>query len=126
LLIQASYMDVATDLKRDIRIFAAANAGAFFLLVLISFLKPQAVRHLFVPGLLLCAATLVCVYGYVFEQNWLLTLINGSYLGFAYATYLGVVFLLLCDVVLNRGRITTRLANGLVHGVGGTLSLIPC
>ena len=27
--IQASYMEVATDLKRDIRIFTATNAGMF-------------------------------------------------------------------------------------------------
>lgn len=124
--IQASYMDVATKLKRDIRIFTATNAGAFILLVLVSFLKPQAVRHLFVPGLLLCAATLVCAYGYVFEQNWLLTVINGSYLGFAYAFYLGLVFLFFCDIALNHGRVTTRLVNGMVHGLGGVFSLTPC
>jgi hypothetical protein len=124
--IQASYMEVATDLKRDIRIFTATNAGVFILLVLISFLKPQAVRHLFVPGLLLLVATLLCAYGYVFEQNWLLTVINGSYLGSAYAVYLGAVFLFLCDIALNRGRVTTQLANGVVHSLGGVSSLLPC
>jgi hypothetical protein len=124
--IQASYMEVATDLKRDIRIFAATNAAMFLLLVLLSFLKPQAVRHLFAPGMLLGVATLLCAYLYVFEQNWLLTIIDGSYLGFAYAAYLVVVFLFLCDIALNRGRVTTRLVNGLVDAVGGTLSLVPC
>lgn len=125
--IQGRYMDVVTDLKRDIRIFTATNAGVFILLLLVSLLKPQAVRHLFVPSILLCVATLVCAYGYVFEQNWLLTLINGSYLGFAYAAYLGVVFLFLCDIALNRGRVTTRLANGAIDLVGGTVaSLTPC
>lgn len=124
--IQASYMEVATDLKRDIRIFTATNAGAFILLLLISFLKPQAVRHLLVPGLLLVVATLLCTYGYVFEQNWLLTVINGSYLGLAYAVYLGVAFLFLCDIAINRGRVTTRLANGVVGSLGGISSLLPC
>lgn len=124
--IQASYMEVATDLKRDIRIFTAINAGMFLLLVLVSFLKPAAVRHLFAPGLLLCAATLLCAYLYAFEQNWLLTIIHGSYLGFGYAVYLGVVFLFLCDIALNRGRVTTRLVNGLVEGLGGVVSLVPC
>ena len=124
--IQASYMTVATDLKRDIRIFTATNAGVFLLLVLVSFLKPSAVRHLFVPGLLLCVSTLLCAYGYVFEQNWLLTVIYGSYLGVAYSLYLVIVFLFLCDIALNRGRVTTRLVNGMVHGLGGIPSLIPC
>jgi hypothetical protein len=62
----------------------------------------------------------------VFEQYWLLTIIDGSYLGLAYAAYLVVVFLFLCDIALNRGRVTTRLVNGLVDAVGGTLSLVPC
>ena len=125
--IQASYMDVASDLKRDIRIFSATNAAAFILLLLSSLLKPQAVRHLFVPGLLLVVATLVCAYGYVFEQNWLLTVIYGSYLGYAYAAYLCVVFLFLCDIALNRGRVTTRLVNGLLDAFGGAISaLTPC
>jgi len=125
--IQSSYMDVATQLKRDIRIFTATNAGAFILLLLVSFLKPQAVRHLFVPGLLLVVATVVCTYGYIFEQNWLLTVIYGSYLGYAYAAYLGAVFLFLCDIVLNRGRVTTRLANGVLDTFGGAVaSLTPC
>jgi hypothetical protein len=124
--IQSSYMKVATDLKRDLRIFAATNCAMFLLLVLVSFLKPQAVRHLFVPGLLLCAATLFCAYLYVFEQNWLLTIIEGSYLGFAFAAYLGVAFLFLCDIVLNRCRVTTWLVNGLAELVGGVAALVPC
>lgn len=124
--IQGSYMKVATELKRDIRIFTGTNAVMFLLLVLLSFLKPQAVRHLFAPGLLLGVSTLLCAYLYVFEQNWLLTIINGSYLGFAYAAYLGVVFLFLCDIALNFGRVTTRLVNGLGDAVGGAFSLVPC
>jgi len=125
--IQASYMDVVTELKRDIRIFSATSAGVFVLLLLVSLLKPQAVRHLFVPGLLLVVATLVCAYGYIFEQNWLLTVIYGSYVGYAYAAYLGVVFLLLCEIVLNRGRVTTRLVNGVLDALGSTISsLSPC
>jgi hypothetical protein len=124
--IQASYMEVATKLKGDIRIFTATNAGAFLLLVLLSFLKPQAIRHLFAPGLLLTVATIFCAYLYVFEQNWLLTIIHGDYLGLGYAAYLGVVFLFLCDIALNFGRVTTRLVNGLVGGIGGSFSLTPC
>jgi len=124
--IQGNYMEVVTELKRDIRIFTATNAGMFLLMVLVSFLKPGAVRHLFAPALLLCAATLFSAYLYVFEQNWLLTIVQGSYVGFAYAAYLGLVFLFLCDIALNRGRVTTRLVNGVVHSFGGMSSLVPC
>jgi len=124
--IQASYMDVAAKLKGDIRIFTATNAGVFLLMLLLSFLKPQAVRHLFLPGLLLTVATIFCAWMYVFEQNWLLTIIHGDYLGLAYAAYLGLSFLFLCDIGLNHGRVTTTLLNGLADVVGSSFSLVPC
>jgi len=120
--IHSSYMDVATELKRDIRIFTASNAVVFLLLLLVSFLKPQAITHLFLPGILLAISTLVCSYFYIFEQNWLLTIIHSSYLGFAYLVWLGVVFLFLCDIVFNRGRVTTEILNA----VGSALSVVPC
>ena len=124
--VHSTYMDVATELKRDIRIFAASNAAIFILLLLVSFLKPQAITHLFLPGVLLAVSTLVCSYFYVFEQNWLLTIIHSSYLGFAYLAWLGVVFLFLCDIVFNRGRITTEIVNSFLHAIGSAFSLVPC
>jgi hypothetical protein len=71
-------------------------------------------------------ATLICAYFYVFEQNWLLTIIYGDYLGFAYLAYLGVVFLFLCDIVLNRGRVTTQFANAILDAAGSAVTLSPC
>src|SRR5688572_25695705 len=59
-LIQSGYLAVVADLTRDIRIFAASNAIAFLLLVLVSFLKPDAVRELLVPAVLLTISTLTC------------------------------------------------------------------
>ena len=124
--IHATYMDVATELKRDIRIFTASNALVFILLLLVSFLKPQAITHLFLPGVLLVVSTLICSYFYIFEQNWLLTIIQNSYLGFAYLAWLGAVFLFLCDIVFNRGRITTEILNSLLNAIGSALSVVPC
>ena len=124
--IHSTYMDVATELKRDIRIFTASNAAVFILLLLVSFLKPQAITHLFVPGVLLAVSTLICSYFYVFEQNWLLTIIQSSYLGFAYLAWLGVVFLFLCDIVFNRARITTEILNAIFNAIGSAISVGPC
>lgn len=124
--IHSTYMDVATELKRDIRIFTASNATVFILLLLVSFLKPQAMTHLFLPAVLLAVSTLICSYFYIFEQNWLLTIIHSSYLGFAYLTWLGIVFLFLCDIVFNRGRITTEVLNALFNVIGSAFSVVPC
>ena len=125
-VIQSSYMEVATELKRDIRIFTASNTAVFIFLLLVSFLKPQAITHLFLPGVLLAISTLICSYFYIFEQNWLLTIIHSNYLGFAYLTWLGVVFLILCDIVFNRARITTQIINTIGSAVGSAFSVVPC
>lgn len=124
--IHSTYMDVATELKRDIRIFTASNATVFVLLLLVSFLKPRAITHLFLPGALLAVSTLICSYFYIFEQNWLLTIIHSNYLGFAYLAWLGIVFLFLCDIVFNRGRITTEILNAIFNAVGSAFSVVPC
>ena len=124
--VQYKYATVAHELKRDIRIFTASNAAAFLLLLLISFIKPAAMLHLFLPGVLLAISTLVCSYFYVFEQNWLLTVIHSEYLGFAYLGWLGFVFLLFCDIALNRARVTSFILNAFFSAIGSALSVIPC
>lgn len=124
--VQYKYLEVETELKRDIRIFTASNAAAFLLLLLLSFVNPKATAHLFLPGLLLAVSTLVCSYFYLFQQNWLLTIIHGDYLGFAYLGWLTVVFGLLCDIALNHGRITTEIINAFLNAIGSALSVVPC
>jgi hypothetical protein len=124
--VQSTYMEVVAKLKRDVRIFTGTNAGVFLLLLLVSFLKPKAISHLFLPGVLLLVSTVFCSYFYIFEQNWLLTIIYSDYLGFTYLVYLAVVFVFLCDIVFNRARITTEIVNAILSAIGSAASLVPC
>jgi hypothetical protein len=124
--IQQKYLGLVAELKREIRIFTATNAVSFLLLLLIAFAKPQATKHLLFPGVLLLASTLFCAWLYLFSQNWLLTIIHGDYTGFAYSAYLGLVFLFFCDIGLNRGRVTTQIANGVGSMAGSAFQLTPC
>ena len=123
---KTKYMEVASELKMDVRIFTGSNLLVFLLLLSVSFLKPKAISHLFVPGTLLAAATLVCSYFYLFQQNWLLTIIYNDYLGFAYLGYVFIVFLFLCDIVFNRARVTTEIINGILNAIGSAASVAPC
>lgn len=124
--IQSSYMEVVEKLKREIRIFTGANGAVFLLLLICSFIKPKAMTHLFLPAVLISTSTVICSYFYIFEQNWLLTIIYSDYLGLTYLIYLGVVFAFLCDIVLNRGRVTTQLLNVILQIVGSAASVMPC
>lgn len=123
---RAKYMEVATKLKTDLRIFTGSNASIFLLLLLVSFLKPKAVAHLFLPGVLLVISTLICSYCYIFEQNWLFTIIYNDYLGYSYLAYIGVLFLFLCDIVFNGARVTTEIINAIFQAIGSALTLSPC
>lgn len=123
---QAKYVEIVQKLTQDVRIFLGANSVVFLLLLLVSFLKPQAIRHLFLPGVLMFVSTLVCSYFYLFEQNWFYTIIYNDYTGFAYVGYLLVVFAFLCDIVFNRARVTTEILNGLLQAIGQVGNLAPC
>lgn len=124
--IHATYAEVVTNLKRDIRIFSGSSAAMFLLLVAAAFLKPRASMQLFLPGLLLALATVTCAWFYVFRQDWLMTIINNDHVGLAYVAYLAVVFGLLCDVILNRARVSTRIVNTGFNAIGSAATALPC
>ncbi|MES2818116.1 MAG: hypothetical protein V4812_03925 [Pseudomonadota bacterium] len=125
-LIQGTYGEAVEQLLGDLRSFTGTNAAVFLFLLLLSRLKPRAIAQLSVPAVLLLAATLVSTYFYLFQQNWFFTLLHNDYLGYGYTAYLGVVFLLLCDVSFNRARVTTRLINALLDALGSATSVVPC
>ncbi len=123
---KTKYMEVSNKLKKDLRIFTGSNTIVFMLLVLISFFKPKAITHLFLPAVLLVISTAFCSYFYIFEQNWFFTIIYNTYLGWCYLIYLGVVFAFLCDIVFNKARVTTQLLNRVLNILGAAASVVPC
>ena len=124
--LKTKYMETVQKLKIDFRIFSGSNALIFLLLFLISLLKPRAIMHLFIPGVLLLISTGICSYFYLFEQNWFYTIIYDTYLGWGYLAWLGIVFGFLCDVIFNKGQITTEILNAVFDIIGSALTADPC
>ena len=124
--IKTQYMETVKKLKMDLRIFSGSNTLIFILLLLISLLKPRAIMHLFIPGVLLLISTIICSYFYLFEQNWFFTILYDTYLGWGYLIYLGVVFGFLCDVMFNKGQVTTEILNIIFEAIGSALTAGPC
>lgn len=120
------YMEIVHKLTLDVRIFLSANAIVFIFLFAASFMQPRAIKQLFLPGGLMLISTSICSYFYVFEQNWLYTIIYNDYTGFAYVGYLALVFAILCDIVFNRARVTTEVINACLQAIGHAGSLAPC
>lgn len=121
-LIRTAYLDTADKLLRELRIFSAANALAFALLGLAALRRHGADAVALVPAAAtLLAATLVSSAVYLWGQNWLHTIVFGSYVGWGQLAYIAVVYAGLCDLLFNRARISRHLCHGL-----GSITVSPC
>jgi len=125
-IVKGKYIKIIENLKFDLRIFLGSNFSMFLILLIISFLKPKAIQHLFLPGILLLVSTLISSCIYIFGQDWFYTILYNDYMGFAYLAYIVVIFGLLIDISLNHGRITTEILNGILDAVGSALSVVTC
>lgn len=125
-IVKGKYVEIVKSLKTDIRIFTLSNALMFLVLFLISALKPQAIKQLYVPATLLFSSTLIATSFYVFGQDWFYTIIYNDYMGLAYLVYLGIIFGFLLDIVLNKCRVTSYILNVIGHAISGIGSVSPC
>lgn len=125
-LIRTKYMETAEKLTREFKIFTGTNAFVFALLVFATLVKRRAGLHLVPPAIVLLIAAILSAYLYLFNQNWLHTIVFSDYVGFAYVAYLSVAFFFLCDILFNRARVTTELLNRLLDALGSAVSVVPC
>lgn len=125
-LIRSNYLDTATQVLREFRIFTGTNALVFGLLLVALVLQRKAGLHLLPAAALLLAAGLGTAYLYLFHQNWLHTLVFNDFVGWGYLAYLGVAFAFLSDVVFNRAHITAQLLTLLLEALGSAIEVVPC
>lgn len=125
-LIRAKYLETEARLTREFRIFTGTHALVSILLVTAMLVRRKARLQLLPAASVLFLASVVTGYAYLFNQDWLQTMLFGDYVGFAYVGYLGFVFVLLGDILLNRARMTSATVNGVSGLFGKTLDLSPC
>ncbi|MFN3580733.1 MAG: hypothetical protein ACK4VV_09705 [Pseudomonas sp.] len=125
-IVKGKYLEIVGNLKVDLRIFLGTNFVMFFVLLAVSFAKPGAIAHLFLPGLLLLFATALSSSIYIFGQDWFYTIIYNDYMGFGYLAYIALIFGLLMDISLNQGRVVTGIINGIANAIGSAFSVVPC
>jgi hypothetical protein len=105
-LIESTYAKVSAGILRELRIFSAINATAFLFLGLLTLRRQQHCRQLMLPAIVVLGAVGISISCYLFNQDWLHTLVFSDYLGYGYAAYLLIVALLLADIAFNRARVT--------------------
>ncbi len=125
-IIKEKYIEIVANLKFDLRVFFGTNFSMFLFLLILSFAKPKAIAHLFLPGLILLLATILSSSIYIFGQDWFYTILYNDYMGFGYLTYVAVIFGVLIDIALNKARVTTEVINGITNAVGSAFSVLPC
>lgn len=125
-LIRTKYMAVAESLTREFRIFTAANTIMFALLGVTVVLRKRANLQLVLPAAVLLGATLIVGYLYVFNQDWLHTILFGDYIGLGYFAYLSLATAGLADIAFNKARITTRIINLALNILGSAVQATPC
>lgn len=125
-IIQTKYMEVADKLTREFRIFTCTNALVFALLGIGAFFKRGGGIHLIPAALVMVVAAVITGYLYLFNQNWLHTILFSDYVGFTYVVYLSIVFAFLCDILFNRARVTTEILNATFQAIGSSLQVVPC
>lgn len=116
--IEASYAKVSAQLLREFRVFTATNAAALALLALVTSIRRGAALQLLLPALVIGGAMLITGSIYLFEQNWLHTILFSDYVGIGYAAYMAAVASLLADVVWNEARVTTAIIDTAAHSIG--------
>ena len=114
--------NVTAKLLREWRIFTACNALAFALLALTAARRGRNGLQLLLPAITLTLAVTITAGLYLFNQNWLHTVVFNQYTGWAYGGYLLAMALWMGDILLNRARVTTHVVSGTLDTAGAVIS----
>jgi hypothetical protein len=125
-MVEEKYHAVFNELKRDIEIFLGANLIVLGIALILAIVRGRASRHLAPLSAVMTFATALTTYWYIFGQNWVLTIIYSDYLGWSYLIWLGVVFLLLVDIAINRARVISKILSAIADSMGSGIAWVPC
>ena len=100
---QSSIKKTLIGLRRDLNIVFGSNS-LVLVLVLVFFSRKQTSRLGLKISWIVVLAVLLSTFLYFTSQNWLYTLLMNSYYGYIYVTFMFFNFLLLSDVVFNKGE----------------------
>jgi hypothetical protein len=125
-LVASSYAQARSLLLRDIRIFAGTNALAFAILALVVWFRRQAGLQSLLPAVVLGGSVAIAGSAYLFNQDWLHTLLFSDYVGYGYSAWMLALVALLADIVFNHARVTTELVNAAGSALGYAIHAVPC
>lgn len=105
-LVGGYYVDTVEGLLRELRIFFGLNLVLFGLVGAVSFFAAPS-PGLLVPAGLLFASTVWAGYLFIFNQNWLATVVFHTWSGYGYLILVVILFLCLMYFLRKMGRAAT-------------------
>ncbi|QBF31870.1 hypothetical protein [Thalassococcus sp. S3] len=112
-LIIGKYDRIVAALRQDLMIFLGVNLVAFLSVLGATFTPPNRRPLTVYPAGLLIVSVGISSYLYLFNTNWFYAILFQDYAGLAYAAGMLVIFAFLCDIVLNRARVSLRMLSHL-------------
>ncbi|UXM94941.1 hypothetical protein N5853_12755 [Bartonella sp. HY329] len=125
-VIEVKYAEVTSGLIKEARIFSSANLLVFLALGLITWWRPKANIHLVLPIIILLGSALLVGYFYLFQQDWMHSIIFNDFVGFAYYAYLSIAIFWLIDIVLWHGFITRLIIELITSVFNHAVSVLLC
>jgi hypothetical protein len=104
--VKGKYETVKHKLVKEVRFFLATNFILYLLVFAVLYWRKGEDRVILLPAGLLILATIISTIFYLFFQDWGYAILYNSYMGSAYLGYTLIIFLLLLDIVMNKGRVT--------------------
>lgn len=105
-MVEDRYLAILGELRADILIFLTCNLAVMALALILALFHADGASQVLPISVILTFATVAASAWYVIGQNWFMTLVHADFYGWTYLVLLGVIFLVLLDIGLNRARVT--------------------
>ena len=109
-------------LHRDLVIVATTNLVIFIAIFGLAAGKTRFMPILVKIGLVALVSATILLVWYIFGQDWMTTLVFNQFVGLGYTVFLGLIFLSLCDLIANKARVLSAIANIF----GTSLTIVSC
>jgi len=113
------YDNTVRGLILDLRLFGLVNLVAFVLMMGLALLRDVLNRRFFALSVGVSGYTIWAAYGYLFEQNWALSILLNDWAAPGYQVSMVIVSAVLADWVFLKGLVTQFIAAALGAAISG-------
>lgn len=123
--INTRYERALSGFLLDAKIFTGTNALLFIMVLLTARFQPSRASLLFRLELALVGTVAIGCWSFLSGKDWGMVLLTSDFTGWAYASFAGIIFLWLCDLLFLQGAITQAIIEALLQVLKVIASVLP-